>query len=89
MLIGRYTAQRAGIESHQDVRGITPIRGGEVAHTGVIPSKKFEATVRCCTQNGVRGGPQFKSFLALQEIEDIPVEKKKNNKGTEDNLYVN
>ena len=33
------------------------IRGGEVQHTGVIPFlKKFESTVKCCTQNGVRGG---------------------------------
>ena len=37
------------------IRGINSrIRGGEVQHTGVIPFlKKFEATVKCCTQNGV------------------------------------
>ena len=28
----------------------------EVQHTNVVPFlKKFEATVRCCTQNGVGG----------------------------------
>ena len=59
MSIGRYTAQRAGIGINAGrIRGVnSKIRGGEVAHTGIIPFlKKFEATVRCCTQNGVRGG---------------------------------
>ena len=46
--------------------------------------KKFEATVRCCTQNGVRGGSATVHFpIWHQEIEDILV--LKNNKGTEDN----
>ena len=54
-------------------------------HTGVVPFlKKFEATVRCCTQNGVRGGSATVHFpIWHQEIEDILV--LKNNKGTEDN----
>ena len=59
MAIGRYVAQRAGIGINAGrIRGINSrIRGGEVQHTGVIPFlKKFEATVKCCTQNGVRGG---------------------------------
>ena len=61
------------------------IRGGEVQHTGVIPFlKKFEATVKCCTQNGVRGGSATVHFpIWHQEIEDIIV--LKNNKGSEDN----
>ena len=53
MAIGRYVAQRAGIGINAGrIRGInSKIRGGEVQHTGVIPFlKKFEATVRCCTQ---------------------------------------
>ncbi len=46
--------------------------------------KKFEATVRCCTQNGIRGGSATVHFpIWHQEIEDILV--LKNNKGTEDN----
>ena len=46
--------------------------------------KKFEATVRCCTQNGIRGGSATVHFpIWHQEIEDIIV--LKNNKGTEDN----
>jgi ribonucleoside-diphosphate reductase alpha chain len=87
MAIGRYTAQRAGIGINSGrVRAInSKIRGGEVAHTGVIPFlKKFESTVRCCTQNGVRGGSATVHFpLWHYEIEDILV--LKNNKGTEDN----
>jgi len=87
MAIGRYVAQRAGIGINAGrIRGInSKIRGGEVQHTGVIPFlKKFEATVRCCTQNGIRGGSATVHFpIWHQEIEDIIV--LKNNKGTEDN----
>ena len=52
---------------------------------GVVPFlKKFESTVRCCTQNGIRGGSATVHFpIWHQEIEDIIV--LKNNKGTEDN----
>jgi ribonucleoside-diphosphate reductase alpha chain len=87
MSIGRYTAQRAGIGINSGrIRAVnSKIRGGEVAHTGIIPFlKKFESTVRCCTQNGVRGGSATVHFpLWHYEIEDILV--LKNNKGTEDN----
>ena len=87
MAIGYYIAQRAGIGINAGrIRGInSKIRGGEVQHTGVIPFlKKFEATVRCCTQNGIRGGSATVHFpIWHQEIEDILV--LKNNKGTEDN----
>ena len=87
MAIGSYVAQRAGIGINAGrIRGINSrIRGGEVQHTGVIPFlKKFEATVKCCTQNGVRGGSATVHFpIWHQEIEDIIV--LKNNKGSEDN----
>jgi ribonucleoside-diphosphate reductase alpha chain len=87
MAIGLYVARRAGIGINAGrIRGINAkIRGGEVQHTGVIPFlKKFESTVRCCTQNGVRGGSATVHFpIWHQEIEDILV--LKNNKGTEDN----
>ena len=87
MAIGNYVAQRAGIGINAGrIRGINSrIRGGEVQHTGVIPFlKKFEATVKCCTQNGVRGGSATVHFpIWHQEIEDIIV--LKNNKGSEDN----
>ena len=84
MAIGRYVAQRAGIGINAGrIRGLgSKIRGGEVQHTGVIPFlKKFESTVRCCTQNGVRGGSATVHFpIWHQEIEDIIV--LKNNKGS-------
>ena len=87
MAIGRYVAQRAGIGINAGrIRGLnSKIRGGEVQHTGVVPFlKKFESTVRCCTQNGIRGGSATVHFpIWHQEIEDILV--LKNNKGTEDN----
>ena len=87
MAIGRYVAQRAGIGINAGrIRGINSrIRGGEVQHTGIIPFlKKFEATVKCCTQNGVRGGSATVHFpIWHQEIEDILV--LKNNKGSDDN----
>ena len=87
MAIGKYVAQRAGIGINAGrIRGINSIfRGGEVQHTGVVPFlKKFEATVRCCTQNVIRGGSATVHFpIWHQEIQDILV--LKNNKGTEDN----
>ena len=87
MAIGYYVAQRAGIGINAGrIRGINAkIRDGEVQHTGVVPFlKKFESTVRCCTQNGIRGGSATVHFpIWHQEIEDILV--LKNNKGTEDN----
>ena len=87
MAIGRYVSQRAGIGINAGrIRGINAkIRGGEVQHTGVVPFlKKFESTVRCCTQNGIRGGSATVHFpIWHQEIEDILV--LKNNKGTQDN----
>ncbi len=85
--IGYYIAQRAGIGINSGrVRAInSKIRGGEVAHTGVIPFLKvYESTVRSCTQNGVRGGSATTHFpLWHYEIEDVLV--LKNNKGTDDN----
>ena len=85
--IGYYIAQRAGIGINAGrVRAInSKIRGGEVAHTGVVPFLKvYESTVRSCTQNGVRGGSATTHFpIWHYEIGDILV--LKNNKGTEDN----
>jgi len=85
--VGYYIAQRAGIGLNVGrIRAIkSKIRGGEVEHTGVIPFlKMYEATVRSCTQNGVRGGSATTHFpFWHKEIEDVIV--LKNNKGSEDN----
>jgi ribonucleoside-diphosphate reductase alpha chain len=84
--ITKYTSQRAGIGINAGrIRAVhSKIRGGEVVHTGVIPFlKKFEASVKSCTQNGVRGGSATTHFpFWHREMEDIVV--LKNNKGTED-----
>ena len=77
MAIGKYVAHRAGIGINAGrIRGINAkIRGGEVQHTGVVPFlKKFESTVRCCTQNGIRGGSATVHFpIWHQDIRDIIV----------------
>ena len=77
MAIGKYGAQRAGIGINAGrIRGINAkIRDGEVQHTGGVPFlKKFESTVRCCTQNGIRGGSATVHFpIWHQEIRDIIV----------------
>jgi len=76
--IFRYVAQRAGIGINPGrIRGInSKIRGGEVIHTGVIPFlKKFEATVRSCTQNGIRGGC-FDSESEVLIVESIEIDGK-------------
>ena len=55
---GRY-AQRTGIGIHAGrIRGInSKIRGGKYrVHRSYTFPQRFESTVRCCTQNGVRGG---------------------------------
>ena len=69
------------------IRGInSKIRDGEVrTESYVVPFlKKFESTVRCCTQNASEVDQLRSTFQSgHQEIEDILV--LKNNKGTEDN----
>ena len=85
--VGKYTARRAGIGLNIGrMRPMnSPIRGGEVIHTGLIPYlKNFESAVKSTSQNGLRGGSAtvhvpFWHF----EIEDILV--LKNNAGTDDN----
>ena len=85
--IGYYTSKRAGIGiNFGKIRALgSPIRGGEVVHTGVIPFlKMFEATTRSCSQAGLRGGNST-SYIPFwhKEIEDVLV--LKNNKGSDDN----
>lgn len=86
-VVKKYTSQRAGLGINMGrIRSIgSEIRGGEVIHTGVIPFLKCaESSVRCCTQNGVRGGSATVHFPFWHaEIKDIIV--LKNNRGTEEN----
>ena len=57
-LLRNYVAQRAGIGINAGrIRGINArIRGGEVHIQSYTFPQKFESNVKCCTQNGVRGG---------------------------------
>lgn len=84
---GFATTQRYGIGLNMGrIRGLgTEINNGSVIHTGIIPFLKvFEATVKSCQQNGIRGGGATVHFPFWHyEIEDILV--LKNNGGTEDN----
>jgi len=85
--VGKYTARRAGIGLNIGrMRPInSPIRGGEVMHTGLIPYlKNFESAVKSTSQNGLRGGSATVHIPFWHyEIEDIMV--LKNNAGTDDN----
>ena len=85
--VGKYTARRAGIGINIGrMRPInSPIRGGEVIHTGLIPYlKNFESAVKSTSQNGLRGGSATVHVPFWHyEIEDVMV--LKNNAGTDDN----
>jgi len=85
--VGKYTARRAGIGLNIGrMRPInSPIRGGEVIHTGVIPYlKNFESAVKSTSQNGLRGGSATVHVPFWHyEVEDVIV--LKNNAGTDDN----
>lgn len=85
--VAKYTARRAGIGLNVGrIRPInSPIRGGEVIHTGLIPYLKvFESAVKATSQNGIRGGSATVNIPFWHyEIEDVLV--LKNNGGTDDN----
>lgn len=85
--IVKYVSQKAGIGIGAGrIRAIgSPIRNGDATHTGVIPFYKlFQASVKSCSQGGVRGGAATLYYPIWHlEIEDLLV--LKNNKGTDDN----
>ena len=85
--IVKYVSQKAGIGIGAGrIRSIgSPIRRGDATHTGVIPFYKlFQASVKSCSQGGVRGGAATLYYPIWHlEVEDLLV--LKNNKGTEDN----
>ena len=73
--VGKYTARRAGIGINIGrMRPInSPIRGGEVLHTGLIPYlKSFESTVKSTSQNGIRGGC-FSKNQKIPVVENIKI----------------
>jgi ribonucleoside-diphosphate reductase alpha chain len=82
-----YISQKAGIGINAGrIRAIgQPIRNGDAMHTGLIPFLKlFQASVKSCSQGGVRGGAATVYLPGWHlEFEDLVV--LKNNKGTENN----
>ena len=82
-----YISKKAGIGVNAgSIRGLgSPIRGGESAHTGVIPFfKHFQSAVKSCSQGGVRGGAAT-LYVPLWHLEIENILVLKNNKGTDDN----
>jgi len=86
-MMAKYAAKRAGIGLEIGrMRPLgSPIRNGEVSHTGIVPFlKKFYGDLRSCSQGGIRNASatvtmpiwhyQFDDFIVL-----------KNNQGTEEN----
>jgi len=81
-----YASRRAGIGLNLGrlrAKG-SPVRGGEIFHTGNIPFYKyFQSALKSCSQGGVRGASATVYFpLWHAEAEDLLV--LKNNKGTEE-----
>jgi len=85
--IGFATASRYGIGiNFSRIRAVnSPVQNGTVVHTGPIPYlKMYEAAVKSCHQNGIRGGSATANVAFFhKDIEDILV--LKNNAGTDDN----
>jgi len=83
----KYVSQRAGIGLNLgQIRAIgSSIRGGEAFHTGCIPFYKLmQASVKSCSQGGVRGGAAT-VFYPLWHLECESLLVLKNNKGIEEN----
>lgn len=85
--IVKYVSKRAGIGINVGrIRALgSEIRSGEAVHTGLIPFLKlFQASVKSCSQGGVRGGAATAHFPIWHlEVESLLV--LKNNRGVEDN----
>lgn len=85
--IVNYVSKRAGIGiSAGAVRGIgSPIRNGEMVHTGIIPFLKYHVgALKSCSQGGIRGGNATVYYpMWHYQYDDIIV--LKNNRGIEEN----
>lgn len=85
--IVKYVSKRAGIGINAGrIRSLgSEIRHGEAVHTGVLPFLKlFQASVKSCSQGGLRGGAATTHYpLWHLEVESLLV--LKNNRGVEDN----
>ena len=85
--IVRYVSKRAGIGINAGrIRAVgSDIRQGLASHTGLTPFLKlFQASVKSCSQGGLRGGAATTHYpLWHLEVESLLV--LKNNRGVEDN----
>lgn len=82
-----YVSKRAGIGFDVGaIRGIgSPIRGGEMVHTGLIPFIKYlTGALKSCSQGGIRGGSAT-AYIPLWHYQFDDVVVLKNNRGTEEN----
>ncbi|AIM51323.1 NrdA-like aerobic NDP reductase large subunit [Dickeya phage vB-DsoM-LIMEstone1] len=82
-----YVSKRAGIGfDFGAIRGIgSPIRGGEMVHTGLIPFIKYlTGALKSCSQGGIRGGAAT-GYIPLWHYQFDDVVVLKNNRGTEEN----
>ena len=80
----RYISNRAGIGLNFRLRSIgSSVNNGEKVHTGIVPFvKMFEASVKSCSQGGIRGGAATAHYpFWHREIMDILVFK--NNAGND------
>lgn len=85
--IVNYVSKKAGIGlNHGAIRGIgSPIRGGEMKHTGLLPFMKYHAAaLKSCSQGGVRNGAAT-TYLPFWHYEFSNLIVLKNNKGVEEN----
>ena len=85
-MMAKYASKRAGIGLEVGrVRPLgSPIRGGEIKHTGMIPFlKKWFADLRSCSQGGIRNASATVFYpIWHHQFDDLIV--LKNNQGTEE-----
>lgn len=85
--IVNYVSKRAGIGFDVGaIRGIgSPIRGGEMVHTGLIPFIKYlTGALKSCSQGGIRGGAAT-AYIPMWHYQFDDVVVLKNNRGVEEN----
>ena len=85
-MMAKYASKRAGIGLEIGrVRALgSPIRGGEIMHTGMIPFlKKWFGDLRCCSQGGIRNASATVTYpIWHYQFDDLIV--LKNNQGTDE-----
>lgn len=82
-----YVSKRAGIGFDVGaIRGIgSPIRGGEMVHTGLVPFIKYlTGALKSCSQGGIRGGSAT-AYIPMWHYQFDDVVVLKNNRGIEAN----